>query len=111
MTRIIGIHEYELKPGVTESEFEQAMKILLDLPIYPGWRVSLIKSDRGTRSGKYGLLFEIESVEARARIVTDDGETEESKQFDASHPETALAYANVLSLVVDPYPWSDYQVL
>ena len=32
MARVIGIHEVELKPGVTEEEFEEAVKAVLAHP-------------------------------------------------------------------------------
>jgi hypothetical protein len=111
MTRIIGIHEVELKEGVTEEAFEQAVRAYSAQTFPPGWRSALIKSDRGTGKGKYGLLLEIESVAARDRFLPDDGPTEEFNQFLALHPEWMPAWDHIQSLVVQPYHWNDFQVL
>jgi hypothetical protein len=111
MTRIVGIHEFEPKPGVTEAELEQAAKKLIETPNHPGWKVSLIKSDRGTDVGRYGLLMEIDSIEARNRIFDGNGETEESTQFAADHPEMDVARDHLTSLIVQPVRWNDFLVL
>jgi hypothetical protein len=114
MPRVISIHEFELKPGVTEAEFEDAVRafILVDQSEGGGGALtSLIKSDRGTRRGQYGLLIEFESVEARDSWFTDDGPTEKANQFFARHPEWMPAWEHIQSLAVEPHPWSDYLVL
>ena len=114
MPRVIGIHEFELKPGVTEAEFEDAVRAFIRVDRSEGGDgslTSLIKSDRGTRRGQYGLLFEFESVAARDSWVTDDGFTDKFNQFVARHPEWMPAWEHIQSLVVEPYPWSDYLVL
>jgi len=114
MPRIIGIHEFALKPGVTDAEFEDAARAFVRADLSEGadgFLTSLIKSDRGTRTGQYGLLFEFESVEARDSWVTDDGFTDKFNQFVARHPEWMPAWEHIQSLVVEPYPWSDYLVL
>ncbi|HMO58569.1 MAG TPA: hypothetical protein PKA05_16200 [Roseiflexaceae bacterium] len=110
MTRIIGVHECELKPGVSAAEFEAAMDTMMKVPLYPGWKICLLKSDRGGRAGKYGLLFEIESTEARDSVVTDAGFTKESEAFDAEHPELVAAWQHVTSLM-DQTVWTDYLVI
>jgi hypothetical protein len=114
MPRVIGIHEFELKPGVTEAEFEDAVRAFILVDQSEGvddGLASLIKSDRGTRRGKYGLLIEFESVEARDSWFTDDGATDKLNQFVARHPEWTPAWEHIQSLVVQPSPWSDYLVL
>ena len=110
MTRIVGIHEFEPKSGVTEAELEQAIRALLATPVYPGFRGSLIRSDRGTDVGRHGVLFEIGSIEARNRFIDDNGETEECKQFDADHPEIGAAWNHLMSLIVQPWHWNDFLV-
>jgi len=112
MPRVIGIHEFELKPGVTEAEFEDAVRAFILVDRSEGdTNTSLIKSDRGTRRGQYGLLIEFESVEARDSWFTDDGPTDKANQFFARHPEWTPAWEHIQSLVVQPCPWSDYLVL
>ena len=114
MPRVISIHEFELKPGVTEAEFEDAVRafILVDRSEgEDGSLTSLIKSDRGTRRGQYGVLIEFESVEARDSWFAEDGPTDKFNQFMARHPEWMPAWEHIQSLAVEPHPWSDYLVL
>jgi hypothetical protein len=96
---------------VTEEAFEQVVRAMIAAPQFPGWRVSLLKSDRGTQYGKYGVLFEIESVEARDGIITEAGLTEESRRFDAEVTSLVRAWERLRLLVVEPHTWSDYQVI
>ena len=112
MQRVIGIHEFELKPGVTEAEFEDAVRAFILVDRSEGdTYTSLIKSDRGTRRGQYGLLIEFESVEARDSWFTDDGPTDFFNQFIARHPEWTTTWEHIQSLAIEPHPWSDYLVL
>jgi hypothetical protein len=58
----------------------------------PGWKTYLLKGDRGARTGKYLVLFEIESLEARDRFFPGPGqESEEFTRFFEQHPEAAAA--------------------
>lgn len=114
MARIICIHQVELKPGVTEAEFIEAVHSLSDadqLEGPNGWVVSAAKSDRGTQVGGYAILFEVESVETRNLWMADDGPTERFNHYEERHPEHASAYDHLMSLVIDPYPWNDYVIL
>ena len=89
MTRVYGLHEIELHPGVKEEDFENfVLNELTKAPLYPGWRARLLKGDRGERKGKYVMLVEIESVEARDRFSpAPDGRSEEARQFDEAHKD------------------------
>ncbi|HMO58568.1 MAG TPA: hypothetical protein PKA05_16205 [Roseiflexaceae bacterium] len=109
MTRVIGVHEFDLKPGVTDMEFEAALRSLLALEPLPGQHVSLIKGDRNIRQGKYGMLSNHESVEARDRFFGANGETDAFKEFQATHPEWVQAWEQVMSLVAQ-WTWTDYQI-
>ncbi len=75
MAKVLELHTFELKPGVTEELFEDF--VIRDLfPIYrkvPGQDVHLLKGDRGERAGKYSLLVEVESVERRDQIYPPEG--------------------------------------
>ena len=70
MAKVFGIQEIELRPGVKGEEFERYFReeIGTIAPVFPGWKMFLAKSDRGARNGKYAIVFEIESVEARNRM-------------------------------------------
>ena len=89
MTRVFGMHEIELHPGVKEEDFENfVLNELSAAPNYPGWSWRLLKGDRGARTGKYLLLVDIESVEARDRFSPSPNEgSEEADQFDQAHKD------------------------
>jgi len=90
MAKVFGIHEIELRPGVTGEEFEQFMAdTISQWPQLEGHAISVAKADRGTHAGKYILVFEIESVEARDRYFpAPDVLSEEAKR--ASEGSEAL---------------------
>jgi len=76
MSKVLGIHNVELKPGVNEREFEEFIKAEV-LPVYrkvPGQTIHFLKGDRGDRSGKNLVLIELESVERRDHIYPRVGE-------------------------------------
>ena len=89
MTRVFGMHEIELNPGVKEEDFENFfLKEMATGPIFPGWGMRLLKGDRGAREGKYLVLFEIESAEARDRFAPAPNQSnEETDQFLKEHKE------------------------
>jgi hypothetical protein len=84
MAKVFSIHEIELHPGVDERDFERFfLEEVADVPIYPGWKACLAKCDRGRRTGKYAVIIEIESVEARDRYYPSAyEESEEGERFD-----------------------------
>jgi hypothetical protein len=89
MGKVYGIHELELNPGVDDKSFVQFFNQEL-IPAYTqmGWKLILLKGDRGQRAGKYGVLFVIESVKERDRWTpAQDVETEESKRWSEEHKE------------------------
>ena len=89
MARVFGLHEIELNPGVNEEDFENFfLNEVAKAPLYPGWRARLLKGDRGARKGKYLMLVDIESAEARDRFspAPDEG-SEEANQFDQQHKD------------------------
>jgi hypothetical protein len=93
MPKVFGLHEMELQPGVKPEEYERffAEEITPTLTL-PGWKIHLLKGDRGVRTGKYLVLFEIESLEARDRYFPRPGDdSEEFTQFLQQHPEAAAA--------------------
>jgi len=89
MTRVYGMHEIELHPGVNEEEFENFfLKEMATSPMYPGWRVQLLKGDRGARKGKYLVLFDIESLESRDRFSAAPNESsKEADRFEGANED------------------------
>jgi hypothetical protein len=89
MGKVYGIHEIELNPGVDEKSFIQFFNHEL-APFYggSGWKLLLLKGDRGQREGKYGVLFEIVSREERDRWTpAQNVESEESKRYSEVHKD------------------------
>jgi len=90
MTRVYGLHEIELNPGVNEEEFENFVRTeMANAPMPSGWSFRLLKGNRGERNGKYLALIDIESVEARDRFAPDSGLSEEAERFDEENKEIA----------------------
>ena len=89
MGKVYGIHELELNPGVDEDSFVQFFNCeLAQAYAEMGWKLMLLKGDRGQRAGKYGVLFEIESRAARDRISpAHNVESEEARRWEAEHKE------------------------
>lgn len=76
MAKVLGLHSIELKPGVSEQEFEEFIRTEV-IPLYrqvPGQTTHLLKGDRGKRSGKYLVLVELESTERRDHIYPPVGD-------------------------------------
>ncbi len=91
MARLVSIHEIELIDGADAVEFERLVaEGAPQLPV--GWNSRLLRGDRGERAGKYAILYEIESPEARDRYFPADGQrSEDLNRFEAEHPAAAAA--------------------
>ncbi len=113
MPKVFGLHEVELPPGVTPEEYEQHFgKELASLPDYQGWKTYLLKGDRGERAGKFLLLFEVESVEARDRYYPrPEEESEEARRFGEQHPEVTAVLQKYAASMSKPHSWTDYIVV
>ncbi len=82
MAKVFGIHTVELHPGVDEAEFEQFVldEVVPSVNI-PGWKLQLLKGERGERAGKYVLMLEVENLDARNRYYpAQDQPTEEAQR-------------------------------
>jgi hypothetical protein len=93
MPKVFGLHEIELRPEVDPAEYERLFaEEFATQPMLPGWTVQLLRGDRGPRTGKFLLLFEIESLEARDRYFPNEGQpSEEFTSFLDQHPKLAAA--------------------
>ena len=93
MPKVFALHEIELQPGLEPEEYERFFtEEIAPMLKLPGWKTRLLKGDRGARTGKYLVLFEIESLEARDRYFPKPGEpSEEFTQFFEQRPEAAAA--------------------
>jgi hypothetical protein len=81
MAKVYGLHEIELRPGADPAELEQLMASAAGEPSPPGWTAYLLKGERGERKGKYLVLIEIESLDARDRYEPDSGPTAEAVEL------------------------------
>ena len=112
MPKVFGLHEVELPAGLSAEEFEEGLgKQLASLPEYEGWKTYLLKGDRGERAGKFLVLFEMESVEARDRYYPSEGETSDDfRRFDEQHPEAAAVW-DKYGFLFEPHNTTDYLVI
>ena len=113
MPRVFGFHEVELRREVDPAEYERFLaEEIIPGPVLPGWQVRLLKGERGTRAGKYLLVFEIESLEARNRFFPEAGEdSEESRRFFEQHPDAAAAWEKVGAFESGTMDFNDYLVV
>ncbi len=86
MAKILSVHVYEPAPGASEEAYENLMLATareLQSFVAEGWRSYVVKGDRGANKGKYGIIHEFDSVEARNRYwpVEDGGATEETQRI------------------------------
>ena len=112
MAKIYSLHDYELRPGVDPAEFERVFREeVAPAPLPPGFRVSLLKSNRGARDGKFAALLEIEDQETRDRYFPRGEElSDEFHRFMGQHPDTAASWDRLRSLTLEPETYTDYVV-
>src|SRR5215207_10548195 len=107
MPKLLGLHEVVLPAGMTAEEYEKLFgKELASLPDLQGWKTYLLKGDRGEGAGKFLLMFEIESVEARDRYFPrpgPGGESEEFRRFQDQHAEVTSASEKYTSFLGGPH--------
>jgi len=69
MAKVYGIHEIEVNADLDEKTLKRLFKeFAKDYEEQSGWKLTLLKGDRGQRAGKYALIYEIKSVEERDRF-------------------------------------------
>ena len=112
MPKLVCIHEIELSEGADPAEFERLFtEGAAELPL-PGWKVQLLRGDRGVRTGKYAYLMEIESVDARDRFFPqDDSDSEEFARWLAEHSGAADVLNRTHALQSGPEVTTDYLVV
>ncbi len=76
MSKIISVHILEPLPGVTLEDYEKVMfeaAQAFQMIDAKGWKTYVSKGDRGIRKGKYALIHEFDSIEARQRYFPVEG--------------------------------------
>ena len=93
MPTVYGLHEIELQPGVEPDEYERffAEEVAPTVEL-PGWKTRLLKGDRGERAGKYLVLLEIESLEARDRYFPDRARSRRSSLGSSNSTQRRLRH-------------------
>ena len=111
MPKVYGLREIELRRGVDEAEFER----FVTEEWYPAWRwpgagmrLRILRGDRGNRAGKYLLLLEFDSVEARDRCFPPPGGP--SEEFQRRLEAVAEVEAKRAALMARGL-WTDYVVV
>ena len=99
MATVYGLHEVELRPEVDPEDYEERFAdAVADHELMAGWKAYLLRGDRGGRAGRYLVVYEMESEEARDRYFGPDAAgTEELERFLAEHAEGAAAWQRVRS--------------
>jgi hypothetical protein len=112
MARLICIHEIELAYGADAAEFERLFTESAAQPELPGWKTRLLKGDRGERTGKYAILFEIDSPEARDRYFPAEGrESEHLDRYEEENPAAAEVWRWMQALTTGDDVVTDYLVV
>jgi len=117
MAKIYGMHMIGLRPGVKGEDFEQFFRDrVAPLPGFPGTKSYLLKGERGDREGKYLLMVEIESIEARNRFApAPDESSDEGQRFMEAHKDAiapVLAeWEKLASGIGAPTIYTDYVVV
>ena len=109
MAKVLCIHQFMLRPGVAEEDFERFIKEEWpSAPTLAGTTSHCLKGDRGDREGRYIMIFEYDSKETRDRLSP--SVTEENEEFQAWRQATAPWFEKVSKLVTESI-WTDYVVL
>ena len=113
MAKLYSLHEFELPPGVDPAEFERVFREeVAPAPSLPGFKVSLLKGNRGARDGKFLAVLEMEDEGTRDRYFPDGEErSEEFHRFMEQHPDTLAAWDNLHSMTLQPETYTDYAVV
>jgi len=117
MAMVFGVHEIDLRPGVTAEEFERflAQEYAPGAAPQPaGWKTYYLKGDRGDRAGKYLVLIAIDSVETRDHYFPAPGElSAAAQQYFDQRSESEQAVAAKLDTLVTPVgeSYTDYVVI
>jgi hypothetical protein len=112
MAKVFGVHTIELRPGVKVAEFEKFLRDKLPSKfVIPGWNVYIARGNRGEREGKYLLIYEIDSVEARDQYSPQPGEpSQEATQLMQAHKEI-LAFDEEFGKLASEGDYTDYVVI
>lgn len=115
MTRVVSIHEYELRPGIDPADFERALSDAERRGLFelPGLREHhFLRGLKGARRGAYAALWIFESREAWEKLWGPLGAPHPPSQY----PEKWQVWENeilapLLSQDPDTIRFTSYQEL
>jgi hypothetical protein len=103
MSKVFAVHEFELKAGESAEAFEQLIAAN-GLPAVSDYRITIVKGDRGERTGQYALIHEFESIEARDRCWPSGGQQ-------PADVRAMIDRVHVLTAALKPIKHTDYIAL
>ena len=100
MPKVFALHEVELPPDVTPEEYEQLFgKELASLPSYPGWKIYLLKGDRGEATGKLFTTVRSREPKGARSVLPETGRgVGGGRQFAEQHPEATAVWESMQPL-------------
>ncbi len=113
MAKVLGLHEFELNPGVNTEEFERFIsEEFVHQQTYPGVRYTVLKGVQGRRIDQYMMVYEFESIETFRRLVSPTGELSEEmmSHYKTEAVQKVWSRVHELGRPVDPN-YTDYVVL
>jgi hypothetical protein len=113
MAKVFGIHEFEIVPGEEET-FKELIVSMKKFYSKLGFNLQLLLGDRGEKNGKYALLLEMESPEARDRAFPpSDGDGGMAQQISAENKALSDDMDAKISKAIVEGSWkfTDYIVL
>lgn len=112
MTKMMGIHEIELRPGVTSESFERFLADhAWDTFGPPGVNMSFVRSPRDNRTGTFVMLQTFDDAATRNRFFPSTREhNREAQQWLESYTATWDRW-NVLAKELAAISYTDYVVI
>jgi hypothetical protein len=107
MAKIYSVVPIELRPGVRGEDFERFwIEEYAPLGAKLGWIGHVAKGDRGERTGKYAVIWEVPSIESRQRYSPAPGEVSQ-ELLDLLGPDFDSA-GQKLNVFIEGWPFTDY---
>jgi hypothetical protein len=110
--RMLGIHSYNLKDGVTPAEFEKFIVEEFNpvmRGLFPGIEVKFMKGEKGPKVGNYILVYDIQSQFVRNFYWPQQGgKTDASNKITDSCGEKCDKVWTRFQELVERAGWADY---
>lgn len=113
--KVLGIHFITLKKGVEPKEFEKFVveewaPVLQD--IYPGWKIMVMKGERGSKVNQYILAHDISSLYVRDFYAPKPWESSEiAKKILQDCGEKCEKLWDRFEQMFETSEWTDYVAL